>query len=105
MYALGMGKATGKSARLNMRIDNEAHEFLRLAARDNGQDLTSFVLGSALDKARQIAYANSAIIVSSEAYSRMITEADAPGEYNQNLAQLLKSAAAAAATAKPAVGA
>jgi len=35
----------------------------------------------------------------------MITEADAPGEYNQNLAQLLKSAAAAAATAKPAVGA
>ena len=40
--------------RLNMRISEDNRELLRDAARAQGQDLTSFVLGAALDRARSV---------------------------------------------------
>ncbi|PKQ25173.1 MAG: hypothetical protein CVT64_11210 [Actinobacteria bacterium HGW-Actinobacteria-4] len=40
--------------RLNMRISEDNRELLRDAAQAQGQDLTSFVLGAALDRARSV---------------------------------------------------
>jgi uncharacterized protein (DUF1778 family) len=41
-------------ARINMRVSPEALEQLKEAARLQGQDLTAFVLGSAVSSARQV---------------------------------------------------
>lgn len=42
------------SARLSIRITPEARRTLRRAALAHGQDVTSFVLGAALDRARAV---------------------------------------------------
>ena len=41
-------------SRINMRVSSEALEQIREAARLQGQDLTAFVLGSAMSTARQV---------------------------------------------------
>lgn len=43
-----------KTERINVRCTDDALELLREAAELQGQDLTSFVLGSSLDRARQV---------------------------------------------------
>ena len=43
-----------KSERMNLRCSSEALVTLREAAELQGQDLTSFVLGAALDRARGV---------------------------------------------------
>lgn len=43
-----------KTERINLRCSSEALETLRQAAEVQGQDLTSFVLGAALDRARTV---------------------------------------------------
>jgi uncharacterized protein (DUF1778 family) len=45
---------TGRSARLNMRISPEAVELIRSAAEKQQQDVTAFVLGAAMERARAI---------------------------------------------------
>ncbi|MCL2092113.1 MAG: DUF1778 domain-containing protein [Micrococcales bacterium] len=40
--------------RLNMRISPEARRTLKRAARAHGQNVTAFVLGAALDRARAV---------------------------------------------------
>jgi uncharacterized protein (DUF1778 family) len=45
---------TGRSARLNMRISPEALELIRSAAEKQQQDVTAFVLGAAMERARAI---------------------------------------------------
>ncbi len=44
----------GKTERMNLRCSAEALTTLREAAELQGQDLTSFVLGAALDRARGV---------------------------------------------------
>lgn len=43
-----------KSERLNLRVSSDALETIREAARVQQQDLTSFVLGAALERARAV---------------------------------------------------
>lgn len=43
-----------KSARINLRLSPEALETVRAAASVQQQDLTSFVLGAAMERARAI---------------------------------------------------
>ncbi|MER3389259.1 MAG: DUF1778 domain-containing protein [Microcella sp.] len=45
---------TNAQARINMRVDPDALEQIREAARLQGQDLTAFVLGSAMSSAREV---------------------------------------------------
>lgn len=45
---------TTKTERLNLRCTSEALDLLREAAEVQGQDLTSFILGSSLDRARTV---------------------------------------------------
>jgi uncharacterized protein (DUF1778 family) len=47
-------KEPGRSARLNMRISPEALELLKAAAEKQEQDLSAFVLGTAMERARAI---------------------------------------------------
>ena len=44
----------GKSARINARLNPEALETIRAAASVQQQDLTSFVLGAAMERARAV---------------------------------------------------
>jgi uncharacterized protein (DUF1778 family) len=43
-----------KSARINLRLDPDALETIRAAASVQQQDLTSFVLGAAMERARAV---------------------------------------------------
>lgn len=45
---------SAKSERLNLRCSPETVATLREAAEAQGQDLTSFVMGAALDRARSV---------------------------------------------------
>ena len=49
-----LGMTGEKSARINMRISEDALERLRLAAKLRQQDLTSFVLGAAIEKSSDL---------------------------------------------------
>lgn len=46
--------ATLKTARMELKTTEEAKEMLSLAAAMDGTDLTAFVLGPAMDKARKV---------------------------------------------------
>ena len=52
---------TAKSERLNLRCSTEALELLREAASLQNQDLTSFVLGASIDRARTVLTADRAL--------------------------------------------
>jgi uncharacterized protein (DUF1778 family) len=45
---------TDRSARLNMRISRDALDTIREAAAAQQQDVTSFVLGAAMERARDV---------------------------------------------------
>ena len=47
-------QTTDRSARLNMRISPDALESIREAASAQQQDVTSFVLGAAMERARAV---------------------------------------------------
>ena len=49
-----MTDTSRRSARVNMRLTPESLELLREAARLQDQDLTSFILGAALDRSRRV---------------------------------------------------
>lgn len=54
---------SAKAERINMRISIDALTQLREAARINQQDLTSFVLGAALEKSRSLLVDSNTIYV------------------------------------------
>lgn len=45
---------TARSARLNMRVSPEVLALLKAAAAEQHQDLSAFVLGAAVDRARSV---------------------------------------------------
>jgi uncharacterized protein (DUF1778 family) len=47
-------QAPDRSARLNMRVSPDALESIRQAARAQQQDVTSFVLGATMERARAV---------------------------------------------------
>lgn len=49
-----MNTTNGRTARLNMRLTPQALLLIREGAAAQNQDVTSFVLGAALDKARAV---------------------------------------------------
>ena len=77
VYALTM---PASQARINMRVSPEALAQLKEAARLQGQDLTAFVLGSAVSSARQVLLEDRVLHLSS-ADAQLLEEAlesDAP---------------------------
>jgi uncharacterized protein (DUF1778 family) len=76
MYDLHMAAKSNeaKMARINMRISQKSLDLLREAAQANEQDLTSFVLGAAMEKARNLPGVNDRIYVSREVFDRLIAD-------------------------------
>lgn len=49
-----MPREASRTARMNMRLTPDAHELIRRAAAIQNQDVSGFVLGAAIDQARQV---------------------------------------------------
>ena len=79
-----------RSARLNMRLTPEARRDITTAAMMSGQDLTSFVIGSALDRARRVILEESLIKLSDRDFEDLKRAIDAPEERSERLAQVLQ---------------
>jgi uncharacterized protein (DUF1778 family) len=60
-----------KDQRLNLRISEQANRELRRAATLNQQDLTSFILGAALEKARSIFTSELAVTLSPQEFQTL----------------------------------
>lgn len=63
--------ATVKSSRLNLRVSAENADLLRQAAALQGQDLTSFIVGAALDKSREVQLMNHLVSLKPEVYESL----------------------------------
>lgn len=63
--------ATLKSARMELKTTEEAKELLSLAAALDGTDLTAFVLGPAMDKARRVLSEYASISLSREGQAKL----------------------------------
>lgn len=81
----------GRSARLNMRISPEALDLLRSAAEKQQQDLTAFVLGSAMERARAILLEEQVLRLSPHAVLQLEKALEAEGAVVPQLVDLVRS--------------
>lgn len=79
-----------RSERLSLRLTENAKEQLRRASELAQQDLSSFVLGAALEKARQVHLENLVITVSPADFAFLEEAIANPGEPPERLIRLLK---------------
>jgi len=80
----------GRSARLSMRISAEALETIRDAAAAQQQDVTSFVVGAALDRARTVLVDDSVMRLSRTEAARLEAGLDAEPRVIPELAALIR---------------
>ncbi len=82
--------------RINMRIDEENLALIKEAADANGQDMTSFVLGAAFDRARAVVLEARVTRLSASEAERLEAALDAEPRVIPELAELFRSARAQA---------
>lgn len=80
-----------KSERLNLRCSPETVATLREAAEVQGQDLTSFVVGAALDRARSVLTEDRVLRLSPEEVLQLENALDADPTVVPQLARLFGS--------------
>ena len=71
--------AERRSQRINLRVESEADELLRAAARLERKSLSAFMVESALDRAHQVLDAQRRLELRDEEFDRIIDELDRPG--------------------------
>ena len=71
--------AERRSQRINLRVESEADELLRAAARLERKSLSAFMVESALDRAHQVLEAQRRLELRDEEFDRIIDELDRPG--------------------------
>lgn len=71
--------AERRSQRINLRVESEADELLRAAARLERKSLSAFMVESALDRAHQVLEAQRRLELREEEFDRIIDERDRPG--------------------------
>ena len=76
--------------RINMRVTENNLDLIREAADANGQDMTSFVLGAALDRARAVVLEARVTRLSPSEAARFEAALDAEPRMIPELAQLLR---------------
>lgn len=86
--------------RINMRVEEENLELIKEAAAANGQDMTSFVLGAALDRARAVVLQARVTRLTPSEARRFEAALDAEPEVIPELAELFRSARAQSARAQ-----
>lgn len=83
-------RPTGRSSRLNMRISPDALDTLREAAAAQGIDVTSFVLGAAMEHARDVLLKDKVLRLSPEGMAQMEVALDAEPQVIPELAALIQ---------------
>lgn len=83
-------KPTERSARLNMRLSPDALETIREAAAAQQQDVTSFVLGAALDRARGVLLDDRVMRLTASEAERLEAVLDAEPRVIPELAALIR---------------
>ena len=91
---------TAAKTRINMRIEEENLELIREAAAANGQDMTSFVLGAALDRARAVVLEARVTRLSAAEAARFEAALDSDAEPAPELVELLREGQAHARRAQ-----
>jgi len=81
---------TGRSERLNMRISPEALELLRAAAAKQQQDLSAFVLGTAMERARTVLLEDHVLRLSPHAVLQLEKALDEDAVVVPQLAELVR---------------
>lgn len=81
-----------RSARLNMRVSPEALEQLRAAADLQQQDLTAFVLGAALEKARAVLIDDQVLHLTAADVTQLERALDRAPQVNDQLLRRLRRA-------------
>jgi uncharacterized protein (DUF1778 family) len=79
-----------KSERLNLRVSAEALETIREAARVQQQDVTSFVLGAALERARAVIAEERLLRLTPHEVNQLEKALDAEPQVVPQLAALLR---------------
>ena len=87
--------------RINMRIEEENLGLIKEAAEANGQDMTSFVLGAALDRARAVVLEVRVTRLTPSEAQRFAAALDAEPKVIPELVELFRSARAQVARAQP----
>ena len=77
-----------RSSRLNMRLSPKAHEQIKQAAELTQQDVTSFVLGAALQSAREVIFEQKLIELSPRDIRQLEKAIEAPAESSVALLRL-----------------
>lgn len=81
---------TAKTDRINLRCTSETMRTLRAAAEVQDQDLTSFVLGASLDRARQVLAEDQALRLSYQDVNQLEKALAEAGRPNEQLTRLLR---------------
>ncbi len=81
----------GRTARLNMRISPEALELIRSAAARQQQDVTSSVLGTAMERARAVLLEEQVLRLSPHAVLQLERSLDAEAAPVSQLTELIRS--------------
>ena len=90
-------------ARINMRINEDNLEIIKEAADANGQDMTSFVLGAALDRARAVVLEARVTRLSAPEAERLEAALDAEPREIPELVELLRATRAQIAQSREGV--
>ena len=86
-----MNTATLKDARMELKTTADAKDMLCLAASIEGMDLTAFVLGSAMERARKVLCEHTNIALTREGQAtlaRLLTNRSAPTKAMKDLMKL-----------------
>ena len=81
---------TTKTERLNLRCSEDTLSMLREAAEAQGQDVTSFILGASLDRARAVLAEDRALRLSMSEVLQLEEALDADATPSQQLLALLR---------------
>jgi uncharacterized protein (DUF1778 family) len=85
----GQVTATRRSQRINLRVDCEADELLRAAARLERKSLSAFMVDSALNRAHEVLDAERRLVLRAEEFDRIVDELDRPGRVVPPLLKLV----------------
>jgi uncharacterized protein (DUF1778 family) len=82
-----------RSQRINLRVEPEADELLREAARIEHKSLSAFLMESALERARQVLEADRRIVIPDDEFDRIFDELARPARVVEPLLELAERSA------------
>ncbi len=77
-----------KSARLNLRLNDDDDALLRQAANTLGQSVSEFLTDSAVDRAHEVLADQRHFVLDQDAWDRFVTVLDSPAEPDPALVEL-----------------